>query len=133
LKLFEKLEKLEKNLMPLTFHLPRLRREPLEPFSFTGNCPVRERVGDASHPSGLGDSIGRCWMSTYGGVCPRHGRVEQWIAAANGESCGVDERDLPPYNDRDYGDKELQAQLGIEVVTVYVDGRSERRPSQLRR
>lgn len=39
---------------------------------FTGTCPVREHAGDGVY-------VGRCDFSTYGGECPRHGDVAEWL------------------------------------------------------
>jgi len=89
--------------------IERIRgRKPQPQFSFTGNCPARSRTGD-------GVSVGRCWHSTYEGVCPIHGNVEAWIALADGERCSIDENDLPPYEKRDFGSAELREFLGVRV------------------
>jgi len=87
--------------------IERIRGRSTQPeFPFTGNCPVRSRTGD-------GVSVGRCWHSTYAGVCPIHGDVQQWIALADGERCSIDENDLPPYEQRDFGPPQLRERLGV--------------------
>lgn len=52
--------------------------------TFTGTCPVRQHTGD-------GDYVGRCYHSTYNGVCYLHGDVSQWL---------VDGADLASADDR---------------------------------
>jgi hypothetical protein len=39
---------------------------------FTGNCMVFQHTAD-------GHCVGRCYYSTYGGVCHLHGDVSAWI------------------------------------------------------
>jgi hypothetical protein len=39
--------------------------------TFTGSCSIREHAGDGAY-------IGRCDFATYGGVCPRHGRLSDY-------------------------------------------------------
>lgn len=53
--------------------LEKLRRRP-EPKrqEFTGSCPIREHTGEGSY-------VGRCEFATYGGFCPRHGWVAQFL------------------------------------------------------
>jgi hypothetical protein len=40
--------------------------------AFTGNCMVRQHTMD-------GYSVGRCWHSTYNGVCHLHGNVSIYL------------------------------------------------------
>jgi hypothetical protein len=49
----------------------RFWRKKPEP-AFSGNCLVRMYTGD-------GHSVGKCWHSTYDGVCPSHGDVTQYL------------------------------------------------------
>jgi hypothetical protein len=57
------------------------------PKPFTGNCPVRQHTGD-------GAFVGRCWHSTYGGVCPLHGDVSGWLED-DADLTDADDRRLP--------------------------------------
>jgi hypothetical protein len=47
------------------------KRKP-KPKVFTGNCMVRQHTMD-------GHYIGRCYHSTYNGVCHVHGDVSVWL------------------------------------------------------
>lgn len=40
--------------------------------TFTGNCMVFQHTAD-------GHCVGRCYHSTYNGVCPLHGDVSRWL------------------------------------------------------
>lgn len=51
--------------------LRRTRKDMPAP-PFTGSCPVRLHTGD-------GAFVGRCYYPTYGGRCPTHGNVAQWL------------------------------------------------------
>jgi hypothetical protein len=51
---------------------------------FTGSCPVRE------HQAG-GAYVGRCFHSTYGGVCHVHGDVSRWLVDG-ADLAGADDR-----------------------------------------
>lgn len=44
-----------------------------KPKVFTGNCMVYQYTGDYHY-------IGRCWHSTYDGVCHLHGDVSRYLA-----------------------------------------------------
>lgn len=52
--------------------------------TFTGSCPVREHTFD-------GQFVGRCYHSTYDGVCHIHGDVSKWL---------VEDADLKDADDR---------------------------------
>lgn len=47
------------------------RRAVIKQLKFTGSCPIREHTGDGYY-------VGRCDFATYDGVCPRHGRLEDY-------------------------------------------------------
>lgn len=47
------------------------KRKP-DPRVFTGNCLVYQHTAD-------GACVGRCWHSTYNGVCHLHGDVSAWL------------------------------------------------------
>lgn len=55
--------------------LPWNRNKPKKYGTFSGNCLVREFTGD-------GVSVGRCYYSTYDGICPRHGDVLKYLLEA---------------------------------------------------
>lgn len=38
----------------------------------TGNCPIREHTADGVY-------VGRCEAACYDGVCPRHGRLSDYL------------------------------------------------------
>jgi hypothetical protein len=48
------------------------KRKP-KPRVFTGNCMVRQHTGDMYY-------VGRCYHSTYNGVCHLHGDVSGFLA-----------------------------------------------------
>jgi hypothetical protein len=77
-------------------------------YGFTGNCPVRQRTGD-------GASVGRCWHSTYGGICPSHGNVSAYLTDPDTGRCTVDENDLPPREQRDFGPPDLRTYFGVKL------------------
>lgn len=60
-------------------------------FEMTGSCPVREHTGDGAY-------VGRCEHATYGGYCPRHGRLADYP--------DNDDRAVDPA-DRDFGSAKL--------------------------
>jgi hypothetical protein len=66
--------------------LDKLRAKP-EPV-FTGNCYVRSFTGD-------GHFTGRCYHSTYDGVCPLHRDVSVYLAYAGWPR----DFELPMYDD----------------------------------
>lgn len=77
---------------------------PAAEFPFTGNCPVRQHTAD-------GAGVGRCWHSTYQGVCPVHGEVSEWLKP-DADLKQADDRLLPPREQLDFGPPELRAFLG---------------------
>lgn len=48
------------------------RRADPEERVFTGTCPVRQHTGDGAY-------VGRCYHSTYDGICHLHGDVSHWL------------------------------------------------------
>jgi hypothetical protein len=64
---------------------PFKRKPEPEPRVFTGNCMVWQHDGD-------GRSVGRCYHSTYNGVCHLHGDVAAWIVYGD----WPDDYDLEP-------------------------------------
>lgn len=51
----------------------------------TGNCPIREHSGD-------GDYVGRCEFACYNYICPRHGRLADYLIGDDREVAVADRR-----------------------------------------
>jgi hypothetical protein len=77
------------------------------------DCFVREHNGD-------GDPVGRCCFPVYGGYCPRHGKLADYI---KGPEDG-DDRDFPVYGLRTWPTNPVQRkQLGVREHAVRLDQR----------
>lgn len=40
--------------------------------ALTGICPIREHTADGKY-------VGPCHSACYGGICPRHGRLSDYV------------------------------------------------------
>jgi hypothetical protein len=87
----------------------RFSPAPVEPLSFDGvTCPVREHTGDGAY-------VGRCDHSIYGGYCPRHGLMADYLR----EDGSGDDRDFPEYGLRTWPQEPAhRLQLGVNEGSV---------------
>jgi len=71
-------------------------------------CPVREHTADGAY-------VGRCDFAVYGGYCPRHGLLSDYLK----EDGSGDDRDFPQYGLRTWPEDLVQRrQLGVREQAV---------------